>query len=85
MKSKVRAEMTPALCGLEVGGLAVIPGPGNLEGWPVFERNARSAATSDARFRDDSYGPTHQTGPDSSLDIRLDSCAHGAALRAVTQ
>jgi len=40
--------MTSAPCGLsEAGGVGVLPGPGNLEGWPVFERNNSSVVIPD--------------------------------------
>jgi hypothetical protein len=55
-------EMTTALRGLEVGGIADLPGPGKLEGWPVFERNGRSVAILGGRFGDDIHGPTQWTG-----------------------
>jgi hypothetical protein len=37
-------KMTPALRGLEVDGVAVLPSPGNLERRPVLERNGRTAS-----------------------------------------
>jgi hypothetical protein len=49
--------MTPAPCGLEAGGVAVIPDPGNLQGWPDFERNYRSVAVPDGWFGDDIHSP----------------------------
>ena len=36
--------------------------PRNLEGWPVFERNGRSAATPDVRFGDNIHDPTERSG-----------------------
>jgi len=57
-------EMTPAHCLPEVGGLAVLPGPDNLEGWPVSERNNRSVVNPDAWFGDNIHGGR---GLDSSL------------------
>jgi len=51
------SEVIPAPCGLEAGGVAVLPGPGNLEGWPGFEQNSGSVAIPDARFGDNINGP----------------------------
>jgi len=50
-------EMIPAPCGLEAGGVAVLPGSGNLEGWPGFEQNSGSVAIPDARFGNNINGP----------------------------
>ena len=55
-------EAIPAPCGLEAGGVAVLPGPGNLEGWPGFERNSGSVLIPDARFGDNINGPRQRTG-----------------------
>jgi len=55
-------ETTPAPCGLEVGGVAVLPGPGNFEGWPAFGRNDHSVVIPDARFGDNINGPRQRTG-----------------------
>jgi len=55
-------EIILAPCGLEAGGVAVLPGPGNLEGWPGFERNSGSVLIPDARFEDNINGPRQRTG-----------------------
>ena len=55
-------EAVSALGRVEVCWIAVLPGPGNLGSWLGFKRNGRSAATPDARFRDNFHAPTQRSG-----------------------
>ena len=45
-----------------VGWVAVLPGPGNLESWLVFERIGRCVAIPDARFGGNIYEPMQRSG-----------------------
>lgn len=57
-----------ALGRVEVGWVAVLPVPGDLESWPVFERNDRRVAILDTRFGDNIHDPMQGSrGLDSSL------------------
>ena len=38
--------MAPAPCRHEIGGFTSLPGPGNLEGRPVFEQNSGNSVDS---------------------------------------
>jgi len=58
--------MAPVPCGLELDMVAVLPGPGGLEVWPVFERNEYSAAIPDTRFEEcNGQGPTDRDASQS--------------------
>ena len=48
--------------GVEVGGVAVLPVPGNLGGWPSFERKGPRRRIPDARFGDNIHTPTQRSG-----------------------
>jgi len=63
-------KVTPVSCRSEVGGIVVLPGPGNLEGWPVSERNDHSAVNSDVWFGDNIHGLT-QRSHDSSMKMYI--------------
>ena len=43
--------------------------PHSLEGWPVFERNGLSAASSDVKFGDNIHDPIQRMGPFERLSI----------------
>ena len=55
-------EAVSALAGAEVGWIAVIPGPGNLRSWLVFERICRCVAIPDAPFGDNIHEPMQRPG-----------------------
>lgn len=60
-------EVTPVHGGVEVGGIAVLPGPEIRRAVQVLSDTALAgAATPGARSRDDIHDPTQRTGPDGS-------------------
>lgn len=62
---------------VEAGGVAVLPDPGDLDGWLAFERNDSSAEIPDGRLGDNVHGPKQRTAswqfPEKALYIRLGS------------
>lgn len=69
-------EMTSAPGGLEIGEVVVLPEPGSLGGWIVFEQNSCTVTILDAQFGDNIRDPPRQNaslgGPQTSMP--LDSC-----------
>ena len=52
-------EVTPVPGGVGVGGVIVVPTPGDLEGGPVFERGGCSTAILDAQYGDSTSMTRH--------------------------
>jgi len=54
--------VVPALGGVEVGWIIVLPGPGNLGSWLVFERIGRCVAIPDPWFGDNIHDLMQRSG-----------------------
>ena len=54
--------MTPAVRGLKVGTIAVLPESYDLAGWLVFEQNRANGTIPDVWSGDDVHDPTRRAG-----------------------
>ena len=59
---KQSIEVTPVRSRVEVDRFAILPVPGDLEGFWGFERNGRSAVIPDAQFGNNIHTPTQRSG-----------------------
>ena len=80
-------QVAPALSGVDVDWIAVLPVPGDLGSWLVFEQNDYCVVSPDACLGTISTTRCNGRGPEGflkGLDICLDLCVSGVNLWTVT-